>query len=214
LANLTAFSFHPVKHITTGEGGMVTTDEPELARRMRIFRNHGITTDHHQRGRKGSWYYEMESLGYNYRLTDFQCALGISQLRKLPGWISRRREIATRYDASFAGLPAVSPLALCEDLSHAYHLYVIRLDLERLHAGRAEIFAALRAEGVGVNVHYLPVYLHPFYRKNFGTGPGLCPRAEAAYERILSLPMFPRMSDPDVESVIAAVKKVVEAHAA
>ncbi|GAB4364322.1 MAG: UDP-4-amino-4,6-dideoxy-N-acetyl-beta-L-altrosami ne transaminase [Deltaproteobacteria bacterium] len=214
LADGTAFSFHPVKQITTGEGGMVTTDDPDLAERMRIFRNHGITSDHRQRAREGSWFYEMTALGYNYRLTDFQCALGLSQLRRLPEWIRRRGEIAARYDEAFAALEVVRPLAVREGVRHAYHLYVIRLDLERLRGGRGEIFTALRAEGVGVNVHYIPVHLHPYYRSRFHTGPGMCPRAEAAYERILSLPLFPGMSDSDVSAVIAAVEKVVRAHAA
>ena len=129
LADLTVFSFHPAKHITTGEGGMIVTDSPEFADRMRRFRNHGITTDLQQRAKQGTWYYEMADLGYNYRLTDFQCALGRSQLRKLTGWLERRRGIAGAYDAAFAGMPAVRPLAVRPDVYHAYHLYVIRLDL-------------------------------------------------------------------------------------
>ena len=212
LADLSTFSFHPVKHITTGEGGMVTTDASDLARRMRVFRNHGITTDHRQREQQGSWFYEMVDLGYNYRLTDIQCALGMSQLRKLPGWVARRQAIARRYDAAFAEISAVKRLGVRVDVSHAYHLYVIRLDLSQLRVTRAKVFAALRAEGIGVNVHYIPVHLHPFYRRRFGTGPGLCPVAEAAYERIISLPIFPRMSDDDVDDVVAAVHKVVEAY--
>jgi perosamine synthetase len=212
LADLSTFSFHPVKHITTGEGGMITTDDPELARRMRVFRNHGITTDHRQREKEGSWFYEMVDLGYNYRLTDVQCVLGLSQLRKLPGWVKRRQEIARRYDEAFANLTAVQPLAVREEVSHAYHLYMVQLDLEQLKVDRAQVFSALVAEGIGVNVHYIPVHLHPFYREQFGTGPGLCPVAEAAYERLVTLPMFPRMSDGDVGDVIAAVRKVTEAY--
>ena len=212
LANLSTFSFHPVKHITTGEGGMITTDDPELARRMRVFRNHGITTDHRQRDQQGSWFYEMVDLGYNYRLTDIQCALGMSQLRKLPGWVARRQTIARRYNAAFAEMPAVGSLGVREEVSHAYHLYMIRLDVTQLRATRTEVFAALRAEGIGVNVHYIPVHLHPFYRERFGTGPGLCPVAEAAYEQIISLPIFPCMSDDDIDDVIAAVRKVLEVY--
>jgi len=208
LADLNAFSFHPVKPITTGEGGMITTDDPKLAHRMRIFRNHGITTDHRQREQQGSWFYEMVDLGYNYRLTDLQCALGLSQLRKLPEWVKRRQQIAQRYDEAFAEISAVDSLAVRDDVSYAYHLYMIRLDLSKLRVTRAKVFSALRAEGIGVNVHYIPVHLHPFYRERFGTGPGLCPVAEAAYERLISLPIFPRMSDTDIEDVIAAVHKV------
>ncbi len=210
LADLSAFSFHPVKHITTGEGGMIATDDAKLAQRMRVFRNHGITTDHRQRESEGSWFYEMVDLGYNYRLTDLQCALGMSQLGNLPGWVARRQEIARCYDAAFAQILSVEPLGVGEDVSHAYHLYAIRLDLDQIPVDRARVFAAMRAEGIGVNVHYIPVHLHPFYRDRFGTEPGLCPVAEAAYEQILSLPVFPRMSSGDVDDVIAAVLKVVE----
>lgn len=213
LAAVNTFSFHPVKHVTTGEGGAITTDDPDLAGRMRTFRNHGITTDHRQRESKGSWFYEMGDLGFNYRLTDIQCALGISQLPKLPAWVRRRQAIALRYDAAFARMPAVRPLAVRPEVSHAYHLYVIRLELDRLRIDRAAVFTALRAEGIGVNVHYIPVHLHPYYRRTFGTAPGDCPVAEAAYERILSLPIFPAMTDEDAEDVIRAVGKVTEAYA-
>jgi perosamine synthetase len=210
LAKLNCFSFHPVKHVTTGEGGMVTTDDAELAIRMRAFRNHGITTDHRQRAEKGQFYYEMTDLGFNYRLTDFQCVLGMSQLRRLDEFIAKRRALAARYDAALAQIPGVRPLGRRSDACHAYHLYVVRLDLDRLTVARDAIFKALRAEGIGVNVHYLPVYLHPFYRKRFGTAPGLCPTAEAAYEGLLSLPIFPAMSDADAEDVIAALDKVLD----
>ncbi|MCL5966104.1 MAG: UDP-4-amino-4,6-dideoxy-N-acetyl-beta-L-altrosamine transaminase [Deltaproteobacteria bacterium] len=210
LADLSTFSFHPVKHITSGEGGMVTTDDPDLARRMRLFRNHGITTDHRQREVLGSWSYEMVDLGYNYRLTDIQCALGASQLRKLPDWVRRRREIAAHYDTAFADTPGVRPLAVRPDVFHACHLYVIRLEAREPGKDRAAVFRSLREAGIGVNVHYIPVHLHPFYRRRFGTGPGDCPVAEAAYERILSLPMYPGMRDPDVEEVIGAVRRAVQ----
>ena len=210
LADLNTFSFHPVKHITTGEGGMVTTDDPNLAKRMRIFRNHGITSDHRQRQEQGSWFYEMLDLGYNYRISDFQCALGMSQLRKLSNWVKRRQEIAEQYDIAIANLSAVHPIRTRADVSHAYHLYVIQIDLTNLYVDRAQIFAALRAEGIGVNVHYIPVYLHPFYRSRLGTKPGLCPVSEDAYERIMTLPIFPAMSDNDVSDVINAMNKVIK----
>lgn len=209
LADLNTFSFHPVKHMTTGEGGMITTNDAAFAQRMRLFRNHGITTDHRQREQQGSWLYEMVDLGYNYRLTDIQCALGMSQLQKLPAWVARRQEIAHAYDTAFASLPSVSPLRVRSNVSHAYHLYVVRFDLETVPTTRATIFSALRAEGIGVNVHYIPVHLHPFYQQRYGTGPGLCPVAEAAYEQILSLPMFAAMSDADVDDVVHAVQKVM-----
>ncbi|MDJ0818614.1 MAG: UDP-4-amino-4,6-dideoxy-N-acetyl-beta-L-altrosamine transaminase [Desulfobacterales bacterium] len=210
LATLTTFSFHPVKHITTAEGGMVTTSEPMLALRMRNFRNHGITSDHYQREAQGSWFYEMVELGYNYRLTDLQCALGISQLRKLRAWIDRRQSIAQQYRQFFSRLPAVKPLSVAEFVENAYHLFVVRIDFSKLSFDRATLFTELRGRGVGVNVHYIPVHLHPFYRNNFGTGPGLCPVAEAAYEEILSLPMHAGMTDEDVETVCLAFRDLIE----
>jgi perosamine synthetase len=211
LADLTAFSFHPVKHITTGEGGMVTTDDAKYSERMRRFRNHGITLDHHDRSRKETWRYEIEEVGYNYRITDFQCALGISQLHKLDAWLDRRRNIARRYDQAFENIPAVRPLGVRDQVSHARHLYVVRVIPEEGQLDRAAVFALLRQAGIGVNVHYLPVHLHPFYRNRYGTGPGLCPLAEAAYEQILSLPIFPSMSDEEVDRVAEAVRGAVSA---
>ncbi len=209
LADLSAFSFHPVKPITTGEGGMITTDDPRLAERMRRFRNHGITTDHRQRAARGSWSYEMVDLGFNYRLSDIQCALGLSQLRRLPEWLERRRQIARRYDAAFADLVGVRPLAVRPGAEHGYHLYVVRLEDEDPGARRGDVFARLRALGIGAGVHYVPVHLHPFYRRRLGTGPGFCPAAEAAYERILSLPIFPSMTDADIDRVVAAVQEAI-----
>jgi perosamine synthetase len=213
LAEISAFSFHPVKHITTGEGGMATTDDDSLAARLRLFRNHGITTDHRQRAATGSWFYEMAELGYNYRITDFQCALGRSQLRKLPTWLARRRHIADEYAAAFARSSFIEPLRLEADTKHAWHLYVVRLNLDRLRAGRSEIFSGLRDRGLGVNVHYVPVHLHPYYRREFGYGPGLCPVAEQAYERILSLPIYPRMTDQDIAFVIETMEEVCHGYA-
>ena len=210
LATLTTFSLHPVKIMTTGEGGMITTDDPALAQRMRAFRSHGITTDHRQREAQGSWFYEMVDLGYNYRITDFQCALGLTQIRKVSRWLERRREIAAAYDRAFESFEGIKPLRLRANLKHGYHLYVVRVHLESFSVGRQEIFAALRAENIGVNVHYVPVHLHPYYQRTFGTKPGLCPRAEAAYEELVTLPIFPAMSDQDVADVVSAIRKVVD----
>lgn len=209
LADLNTFSLHPVKPITTGEGGVITTADSELARRMRLFRNHGISSDHRQREAQGSWFYEMVELGYNYRLSDIQCALGLSQLRKLPQLMARRQEIAYCYDAAFADMPAITPLKRQKNIEHAYHLYIIRLDLEQLKVNRTVIFKALRAEGIGVNIHYIPVHLHPFYRQRFGTGPGNCPVAETVYEQMVTLPLFPAMCNQDVDDVIAVCQKVI-----
>lgn len=205
IADLSAFSFHPVKHITTGEGGMITTDNGDLAGRMRIFRNHGITSDHREREQKGSWYYEMVDLGYNYRITDLQCALGISQLKKLEKWVERRRRIAGTYDAHFSRMSWLQPLRVTHHARHSYHLYAVLVNTDLTGVDRSAIFGQLRSKGIGVNVHYIPVHLHPFYRERFGTGPGLCPNAERAYQRILSLPMFHAMTDDQVRIVINTV---------
>jgi perosamine synthetase len=208
IAHMTAFSFHPVKHITTGEGGMVTTARADFAETLRRFRSHGISSDARQRQKAGQWQYEMVQLGFNYRLSDIACALGLRQLSKLEANLSRRREIAAPYTAEFRRLPAVISPAVRPDVQPAWHLYPIRLDLEKLTADRAQIFRALRAENIGVNVHYIPVHLHPYYRDRFGYKGGEFPVAEAAYERLITLPMFHGMSDQDVQDVIVAVEKV------
>jgi perosamine synthetase len=209
LADLTTLSFHPVKHVTTGEGGMVTTDDAGLAERARRFRNHGITMDASERFSRGEWHYEMVDLGFNYRLTDVQCALGLSQLGRLDDALARRRAIAARYRAALAGVPGLALQALPEGSAHAWHIFPILLDLDRLAGDRRAIFAALRAEGIGVNVHYIPVYWHPYYQR-LGYAKGLCPVAEAVYERLITLPLFPAMTDADVEDVLTAVRKVID----
>ena len=208
IADLSVFSFHPVKHITTGEGGMITTNNEGFAHRIRTFRNHGITSDHRQRESQGSWFYEMVDLGYNYRITDFQCALGLSQLKMLPVWISKRQEIALRYNELFKEIDGIEPLEVLPGVSHAYHLYVVRLDERSIGKSRMEIFHRMRAMGIGVNVHYIPVHMHPFYEKRFGTHKGMCPVAEEAYERIISLPMFPGLSEMQMNYIIEEMKKI------
>ncbi len=208
-AHMTVFSFHPVKHLTTGEGGMVTTENSGLAEILRRFRNHGISSEARQRQSEGQWYYEMRLLGFNYRLTDIACALGLAQLEKLDSNLVRRRQIAAQYTAAFQELNGVAPPPVRPGVNPAWHLYPIRLDLARLSAGREQVFRALRAENIGVNVHYIPVHLQPYYRERFGYRGGECPVAEDAYERLISLPMFHGMSDQDVEDVISAVSKVV-----
>lgn len=230
LADMSTFSFHPVKNMTTGEGGMITTESDEYAAKLRLFRSHGITADFRQRMESGSWIYEMTGLGWNYRITDIQCALGITQLKKLPDWIQRRNEIAGRYDEVFGqectgvsecgrSVRSASPtpnslytlkstLPYPDTLTHARHLYPIRVPAMR----RASIFSALREVGIGVNVHYIPIHLHPYYRNQFGTRPGDCPVAESAYEELISLPIFPSMTDDDVQMVIEQVRRVTERH--
>jgi UDP-4-amino-4,6-dideoxy-N-acetyl-beta-L-altrosamine transaminase len=198
LADITAFSFHPVKHITTGEGGMCMTDDAELAIKMRQFRNHGITTTAAQREQSGGWFYEMTALGYNYRITDIQCALGSSQLEKLPRWLAVRNELADAYDASFAG-SNIRPLGKTPDRFHAYHLYPVRTE------ERDAVFRRLRENGIGVNIHYIPVHLHPYYRERQGTREGMYPSAEAAYKEILTLPLWVGMGSGGVSRVASAL---------
>lgn len=212
ISHMTVFSFHPVKHLTTGEGGMVVTDRGDLAETLRRFRNHGISSEARQRQTAGQWHYEMVLLGFNYRLTDVACALGISQLKKLDSNLSQRRKIAAQYTAAFRDLPGLVLPAVRADVDPAWHLYPIRLNLNRLNANRAQVFRALRSENIGVNVHYIPVHQHPYYRDRFGCLDGDYPVAENAYQRLISLPIFHGMTDQDVRDVIAAVKKILRAY--
>jgi perosamine synthetase len=208
IADMTVFSFHPVKHLTTGEGGMVATDDARLAETLRRFRNHGISSEARQRQESGQWFYEMVLLGFNYRLTDIACALGLSQMEKLAANLARRREIAAQYTEAFRDLPAIVVPMVREDIDPAWHLYPVRLKLEMIAVGREEIFRALRAENIGVNVHYIPVHQHPYYRERFKSNEGY-PVAEDAYQRLISLPMFHAMTAQDVEDVIDALGKVL-----
>lgn len=209
LADMTVFSFHPVKPVTTGEGGMVTTDNPDWYEKLTIFRTHGITRGPRLTGTiEAPWYYEMQHLGFNYRLTDFQAALGLSQLRKLDMFIRLRTIYAELYNAAFADMEEVECPKPGKDRQSGWHLYVIRLRLESLRADRNEIVEALLAENIGANVHYIPVHLHPYYQA-LGYRRGQCPRAEAVYEQCLSLPLFPAMTGKDAQDVIAAFRKVI-----
>ena len=205
---MTAFSFHPVKHLTTGEGGMVATNDGRLAETLRRFRNHGISSEARERQESGQWFYEMALLGFNYRLTDIACALGLSQLGRLDANLARRREIAAEYAEGFQDLPGIVVPAVRDGVTPAWHLYPVRLNLGMLTTGRAEIFRALRAENIGVNVHYIPVHQHPYYRERFKSEEGY-PVAEDAYERLISLPMFHSMTAQDVEDAIHAVRRVL-----
>jgi perosamine synthetase len=207
LADMTCFSTHAIKAIATGEGGMVATNDESVASSIRCFRNHGITSTPLERESQGAWHYEMQELGYNYRMSDIHCALGISQLRKLDDWLARRRQIAARYDAAFSKLPAIKPLIKKGDRQHAYHLYVIRLDLSQLTVDRDTFIGALRSMGVGASVHYPPVYLHPYYRDRFGYQNGHCPKAERGFNEIISLPMFPGLTEQQIATVINSVQK-------
>ncbi len=210
VADLTAFSFHPVKAITTGEGGVVTTDSQEYTEKIQQFRNHGIDMDHQHRAEACSWEYQIESPGLNYRITDIQCALGISQLDKLTSWIEQRNRIAEQYDLFFGTIDGVSGLKKEDYGVHARHLYVILLDPDKTRGGRRVLFEELRQKEIGVNVHYKPVYLHPYYQKRFGFRQGECPHAEQAYERMVTLPLYPGLSQSDQERVCRAVSEMLE----
>jgi UDP-4-amino-4,6-dideoxy-N-acetyl-beta-L-altrosamine transaminase len=208
-ADMVEFSFHPVKPITTAEGGIVGTNNLELYKKMLNFRTHGITRDEEALlSNHGPWYYEQQFLGFNYRLTDIQSALGISQMDKLDGFICRRREIVRQYNAAFKDLEEIIIPFEAEFSRSGWHLYVIKLKSELLKVTRKEIFLALQKENIGVNVHYLPVYLHPYY-KDLGYHKGLCPNAEELYENMMTLPLFPSMIEQDIEDVIQGVYKVI-----
>lgn len=210
LADMTMFSFHPVKTITTGEGGIITTNNEEYYKKLINFRSHCITrdTDQHINKNCGGWYYEQLDLGFNYRMTDFQAALGISQMKKIDWFIKRRKEIVNRYNEAFKDLEGII-LQKNPDYSNTVnHLYVLKLDLPKLKADRKEIFNAFQAENIGVFVHYIPVYWHPYY-KQLGYEKGLCPNAEQLYNSILTVPLFPAMTDEDVEDVINGFYKVI-----
>jgi UDP-4-amino-4,6-dideoxy-N-acetyl-beta-L-altrosamine transaminase len=209
LSDMTVFSFHPVKHMAMGEGGAVTTNDEGYFERLKLFRTHGITRNPDLlKNNHGPWYYEQHELGYNYRLTDFQCALGLSQLEKLDEFVRKRREYANHYNQALADVDGIITPELADSINPSWHIYVIQLALEKFEGGRKEIYEALQAENIGVNVHYIPVYYHPYYQK-LGYERGLCPNAEFLYERFITLPLFPKMTENDVNDVIEAVKKVV-----
>ena len=219
-ADMSVFSFHPVKTMTSGEGGMLVTDDDELARRARLLRSHGMERDparfvgfggNDEDAQGGPWVYEMQELGYNYRITDIQCALGRSQLKQLPKFVSRRREIVEIYRQRLNGLPwlTVPGLKSEEDREFiSWHLFTVQIDFEQIGKSRVEVMQELREKGIGSQVLYIPVHLQPWYQRSFGYGYGKCPVAESCYERFLSLPLFPGLSDGDVESVVQALLEV------
>lgn len=213
ISDLTMFSFHPVKQITCGEGGIITTNNEAYYEKLLQFRSHGITRDEKYLQKcDGPWYYEMQFLGYNYRMTDIQAALGLSQLDKIEKFIDLRKQIVRQYNDAFQTIPEVIIPHQHPDADSSWHLYILRLNTDKLTADRRKIFEALRAQNIGVNVHYLPVYRHPYYEK-LGYEKGLCPKAEKHYEQIITLPLFPKMTDKDVVDVIEAVKRTVAYYA-
>lgn len=205
-SDITVFSFHPVKIITTAEGGMAVTNKPDVAHKMALLRNHGITRDSAQMNREaeGPWYYEQIDLGYNYRMTDIQAALGLSQLQRLDGFVARRQELAHRYDSLLAGLPVKIPWQHPDSFS-AWHLYVIRLELEEIIPRRREVFEYMREQGIGVNVHYIPVHTQPDYEA-VGFQTGQYPEAEQYYQEAMTLPLYPTMSNDDQDQVVRTLQ--------
>ncbi|HWR45767.1 UDP-4-amino-4,6-dideoxy-N-acetyl-beta-L-altrosamine transaminase [Sporomusa sp.] len=210
ISDMTIFSFHPVKHVTTGEGGMITTNNESLYRKLLLFRSHGITRDKDMMlENQGPWYYEQLELGYNYRMTDIQAALGVSQLKKADKFLQRRREIADLYTEAFKDTTGLTVPFQEDGCNSSWHLYVIQLNLEKLRCDRKEVFEALHRENIGVNVHYLPVYKHPYYQQN-GYRDVKCAHSEKLYDRMISLPIFPKMTNQDVQDVIHSVKTILE----
>lgn len=207
-SDMAILSFHPVKHVATGEGGMVMTNSAALAGRLRLFRSHGITRDPGLLldKKQGGWYYEMQELGFNYRITDFQCALGLSQLRKLPRFLKRRRQVAAMYRKAFAGHPHIRLQSLPEGREHAYHLFTIQVPA----AKRRAVYDFLHARGIQANVHYIPVHTLPYYHR-IGYDKVRMPHAEGVYARTLSLPMHAGLTDADVRRVVRAVEDALSA---
>lgn len=206
LSDMTTFSFHPVKPLTTGEGGMIVTNQEELYQKLILFRSHGITRDSNLLTRnEGSWFYQQLDLGYNYRITDIQCALGCSQMKKLDRFLLRRRELARRYDEAFQDCPQIITPYQLPQTDSGYHLYIIQV----AGCDRKQVFDALREKGIGVNVHYIPVYYHPYYRKH-GYQETCCPNAERLYEHFISIPLHARLTDGEQEYIIRTLKETVE----
>jgi len=208
-SDITVFSFHPVKVVTTGEGGMCVTNDSELARQMELLRSHGITRDEQQMTHPadGPWYYQQIDLGYNYRMTDIQAALGVSQMSRLDEFVAKRHALAARYDELLKELPVVTPLRSPEGYS-GMHLYVIRLKLNEIESTHGEVFEALREQGIGVNLHYIPVYRQPYYEQ-MGFTQGYSPEAEQYYKEAISIPMYPGLTEALQDQVVEAIRKAV-----
>jgi dTDP-4-amino-4,6-dideoxygalactose transaminase len=204
------FSFHPVKTITTGEGGAVTTNDSDLYERLLLSRTHGITREPAKLGENpGPWYYEMQELGYNYRLTDLQAALGISQLAKLGRFRKRRRQLVDLYNQAFRGETLLTTPYEDPRVVSCFHLYVLQLDFPAIGLSRKNVMEILKGRAIGTQVHYIPVHLQPFYRRSFGYGPGDLPIAESYYERALSIPLYPAMSEEQASQVVDGVREVL-----
>ncbi len=209
ISHMTMFSTHPAKIVTTAEGGIITTNDEQLYKKMMLFRTHGITKDSsiYKEESHGPWYHEQQSLGYNYRMSDLQAGLGINQMKRVDEFVNKRRDIVKIYNEAFSNVDEVITPFQEEFSNSAWHLYVIKLNLNKLNCSKKEFFEAMLKENIGVNLHYLPVYLHPYY-KDLGYKKGECEKAEDLYEKMLTLPLFPLMSEQDIKDVINAVKKI------
>lgn len=210
-SDLTTFSFHPVKTITTGEGGAITTNNKKLYEKLLLLRAHGITKDSAKLAQNpGPWYYEMQSLGFNYRMTDIQAALGLNQLGKLNKFVIWRHEIVKKYNEAFSKLPFATTPYEKKGLKSVFHLYILKIDFDGLGKSRTQVMRELKAKGVGTQVHYIPVYLQPYYKQNFGLKAGVCLKAEKYYEQCLTLPLYPKLTNKEVDLVIKSVKQVLK----
>ena len=213
IGDATAFSFYVIKNLTTGEGGMVTTNNPELAEKVRILRLHGMSHDAWKRyDARGSWYYEVQMLGFKYNMSDIQAALGLHQLARLESFTERRAQIVAEYGRRFAALPELTLPQARPEVRHAWHLYPIRVDEERLTIGRDQFIEEMKERGIGTSVHFIPIHYHPYYQQTLGLKPGDFPNTDKLFAGLLSLPLFPRMTDADVERVANAVEEIVVSH--
>ena len=211
IGDATSFSFYPTKNMTTGEGGMVTINDEELKEKLKIWGLHGISKDAWRRySAEGSWYYEVVCPGYKYNMTDIQASLGLHQLEKLNLFQKKREKIVKAYDEAFKDMQEITIPFVKDNIKHAWHLYVIKIVSEKLKINRNQFIEALKAENIGTSVHFIPVHLQPYYRGTFGFKKGDFPNAEYAFERVISLPLFPKMSDKGVKDVIDAVRKIIE----
>jgi len=209
-ADIVVQSYHPVKHITTGEGGSVLTNNPDLDKKIKLLRSHGMTKDTSILNQNdGPWYYEMHELGFNYRITDIQCALGISQLSKLDNFVSRRREIAAIYDVVFADIDGIEIPEVDENCYHSYHLYPLLIDFKKFNINKQDFYTKMKELGILLQVHYIPVHLQPYYKKKFGFKKGDYPVAEDFYAREVSIPIYPDLSETDQEKVIHSIKTLL-----